>query len=105
MSRDPSEIIYADLLLKNCLGLDKRKKLIFLFSNDAFNLLIVTVKTFIMLQKISISNKCCINTSELCQGFHKNIKQQKKNKKNNTVTFTIIMSKSAYFVPGSIFQI
>ncbi len=99
MSRDPSEIIYADLLLKNCLGLDKRKYI--LFSNDAFNLLIVTVKTFIMLQKISISNKCCINTSELCQGFHKNIKQQKKKKKDNTVTFTIIMSKSAYFVPGA----
>ncbi len=31
----------------------------FLFSKNALNWLKVTVKTFIMLQKISISNKCC----------------------------------------------
>ncbi len=38
--------------------------LILLFSNDALNWLKVTVNIFIMLQKISISNKCCY--FELC---------------------------------------
>ncbi len=37
--------------------------LICLFSKDAFNLSKVMIKTFIMLQKISISDKCC--SSEL----------------------------------------
>ncbi len=37
----------------------KSYKLILLFSNDALNSSKVTAKTFITLQKISISNKCC----------------------------------------------
>ncbi len=37
----------------------KSKKLILLFIKDALKWEKVTVKTFIMLQKISISNKCC----------------------------------------------
>ncbi len=39
-------------------------KLILLFSKDALNWSKVTVKTLIMLQKVSISNKCC--SFELC---------------------------------------
>ncbi len=35
------------------------KKLIILFSNGCITLIKVTVKTFIMLQKIYILNKCC----------------------------------------------
>ncbi len=35
------------------------KRLILFFSKDALNLSKVTVNTFIMLQKISILNKCC----------------------------------------------
>ncbi len=35
------------------------KKLMFLFRKDALNWSKVTIKTNIMLQKISISNKCC----------------------------------------------
>ncbi len=35
------------------------KKSILLFSKDTLNCSKVTVKTFIMLQKISVSNKCC----------------------------------------------
>ncbi len=36
-----------------------RKKLILLFIKEALNWSKVTAKTFIMLEKISISNKCC----------------------------------------------
>ncbi len=35
------------------------KKIIFIFSKDALNASKVTVKTFIMLQKLSISKQCC----------------------------------------------
>ncbi len=38
-----------------------KNKLVILFSEDAFNWSKVTVKTFVMLQKISISNKCIQN--------------------------------------------
>ncbi len=35
------------------------KEIILLFRKDAFNCSKVTVKTIMMLQKISVSNKCC----------------------------------------------
>ncbi len=48
---------------------DIRKKLIIIFSKDALNQL-----TFIMLQNISISNKCCsLYPEKMHQDFHKNI--------------------------------
>ncbi len=39
--------------------LKKENKLKLLFSKDAYNWSEMTVKTFIMLLKIYISNKCC----------------------------------------------
>ncbi len=57
---------------------------IFLFCTDALNWSKVTVKTFIMLQNISISNKCCsfelsvqlwILKNKTYPGFHKNMQQ------------------------------
>jgi len=45
------------LLFKS--SLKKRNKLIVLFSKDTLNVSNVTVKTFTLLQNISISNKCC----------------------------------------------
>ncbi len=61
-------------------------KVIPLFSKHAFNWSKVTVKTFIMLQKIFILNKCCSFELSIHQRilkkmyhcFHKNIKQHKE---------------------------
>ncbi len=59
-------------------------KLILLFSKGALNGSEVPVKTFLMLQKISILNKCCsfelsihlwILKNKMHHGFHKNIVQ------------------------------
>ncbi len=55
----------------------------FLFSKDALNWSKVTVKTFIMFKKISVSNKCCffelsihqrVLKNKMHHGFHKNMK-------------------------------
>ncbi len=66
--------IYCEFFLET-------KKNILLFSNDALNLLKVTVKMFIMPQTISISNKCSflelsIKNKKNYYGFHKSITEQ-----------------------------
>ncbi len=81
------------------------KKLIHLFCKDALHWSKVPVKTFIMLQKTSISNKCCyfefsihqrILKNKTYHCFHKNIKQlkcfQQSSKKK-----CFLCTKSAYY--------
>ncbi len=62
----------------------KKRKFMLLFSKDSLNGSKVSVKTFIMLPNISISNKCCsfelsihlwILKNKMHYGFHKNIGQ------------------------------
>ncbi len=82
------------------------KKFIFLFSNDSLNWSKVTVKTCIMLQKISILIKCCsyelfihllILNNKMYNGFHKKILCSITvfNIDNNQTCF--LSSKSSYY--------
>ncbi len=77
-------IVFIYVLRSNaciCINFIIKKNWILLFSKDALNWSKVTVKAFIMLQKISISNKCCFYFSknpEKCIVVYRNILSSKR---------------------------
>ncbi len=71
------------------------RKLILLFSKDTLNLSNVTLKTYNMLQKISISNKCCLFVRSIYQRI---LKKESVSTKllSSTIVFNIDNNKKCF---------